>query len=234
MNEKQFDDELELDLSELIQVLLNNWLMILIITLITTFLAFLFTNFMIEPQYQSSAMLYNVNNTETDASLSDLQIGTQLSQDFIVIAKSNPVLDAASQEIERKTGSELSRNQIDSMVSVTNKTNTRILVITATANDPQLAAIVANAVTSNAADQMAYIMKSDKPTTVQSVEISSDPISPNKTLNTAIGFVLGLLLSCGFVFLRFALNNKVVTPSDIENLGLTNLAVIPLHKNGNK
>jgi len=175
-------------------------------------------------------MLYSLKTNDEDATISDLQMGSQLSQDFIVIAKSNPVLDLAILKIQENSNILLSRKELNKMVTIENKNNTRILEITATANEPELAAIVAEAVTSAAANQMALIMKSDIPTKIQDIEINYDPVSTNIQINTAIGFIAGLFIACTLTILKVALNNKVVTPSDIEKLGLTNLATIPLSK----
>ena len=229
MIENHYYEE-EIELTEIITTLVNNRIMIITITLITTLTAFLITTFLIKPQYQSRSMLYSLKTNDEDATISDLQMGSQLSQDFIVIAKSNPVLDLAILKIQENSNILLSRKELNKMVTIENKNNTRILEITATANEPELAAIVAEAVTSAAANQMALIMKSDIPTKIQDIEINYDPVSPNIQINTAIGFIAGLFIACTLTILKVALNNKVVTPSDIEKLGLTNLATIPLSK----
>lgn len=65
------------------------------------------------------------------------------------------------------------------MLSVSNKSDTRILVISATSTDPTDASLVANAVAEATAEQMAYIMKSDEPTTVEKAEVESTPVSPS-------------------------------------------------------
>ena len=53
-------------------------------------------------------------------------------------------------------------------------------------------------------------------------------ISPNKKLNIAIAFFIGLMVSLGIVFLLEYVDNTIKTESDVEKyLGLPVLGVIP-------
>ena len=55
-----------------------------------------------------------------------------------------------------------------------------------------------------------------------------NPISPNKKLNLAIAFFLGLMISVGIVFLLEYLDSTIKTESDVEKyLDLPVLGVIP-------
>ena len=62
------------------------------------------TQFMITPLYESSAMLYVLNKTTSVTTMADIQIGSALSSDFEVIAKSKPVIDTAIKQLEEETG----------------------------------------------------------------------------------------------------------------------------------
>ena len=95
-----------------------------------------------------------------------------MTADFEVIATSKPVIDGAIESLKKEEGKTFTRKEIANMLSVTNKDDTRILVITATSENPQDACIVANAVAENTATKMGEIMKSDPPTTVENAEVT--------------------------------------------------------------
>ena len=60
---KEYDDEIEIDLGALFQCLLKKWWLIVICALIGAGLALGSTILLITPKYQSSAMLYILNKT---------------------------------------------------------------------------------------------------------------------------------------------------------------------------
>lgn len=78
---------------------------------------------------------------------------------------------------------------------------------------------------------MAYIMKSDPPTTVENAEVAEEPISPSMLKNAVIGAFLGLLLVGLYLVIVFIKNDNIKTQEDVEKyLGLSTLAVIPIQK----
>lgn len=158
MKENMYDED-TIDLLELARVLLKKWWLILLSAVFCGALALLVTITMINPQYQSNAMLYILSKTTTVTSLADLQLGSELTADFEVIAKSKPVLDNAIEKLKTESDKTFTRDDLNQMLSVSNKSDTRILVISATSTDPTDASLVANAVAEATAEQMAYIMK---------------------------------------------------------------------------
>ncbi|MDD3279093.1 MAG: Wzz/FepE/Etk N-terminal domain-containing protein [Lachnospiraceae bacterium] len=224
-------DEIEIDLGELFHVLLGKWWLLLLSICLGGALALGITLGFMTPQYESRAMLYILSKTTSVTSLADIQLGTALTADFEVIAMSKPVLDGAIENIRTDQGLSYTRKQLESMLTISNQSDTRILVITAKSSDPQEACIVANAVANNTANQMAAIMKSDPPTTVEAAEVSTEPVSPSKVKNTLIGGMLGLLLAAGILILRFMINDNIQTEEDVTHyLGLNTLVSIPLEK----
>ncbi|MEW6662547.1 MAG: GumC family protein [Bacillota bacterium] len=60
--------------------------------------------------------------------------------------------------------------------------------------------------------------------------VPTNPIKPKKTLNVAIAFVLGLMVSVFLAFLLEFLDNTIKTPSDVErHLAIPVLGSIPLY-----
>ncbi|MGI6006245.1 MAG: YveK family protein [Ruminococcus sp.] len=229
---ERFDkDEIEIDLGGLLRELIRRWWMFAIAAIIGGLLALIGTIVMITPQYESKAMLYILSKTTSVTSFADFQLSTELTADFEVIATSKPVIDGAVERIQEEDGMTLTREQIQNMIQVTNETDTRILVITARDTDPSRACVVANAVAAETADQMAYIMQSDPPTTVEEAEVADSPVSPSIKKNTAMGILTGILLVALYLTVLYIRNDNIKNQEEVEKyLGLNTLAVIPVRK----
>lgn len=216
-----------IDLKELFYNYLRKWWLLLIGAVAGAAVAFAVSKFLITPQYESTAMLYVLSKTTSVTSMVDFQLGDALAGDFAVIAKSNPVIDQAVEQIREKTGKNYTRSQVLGMISVSNQ-ETRILVIKAVSTDPEDASIVANCVADATKNQMAEITKSDPPTTVEDAEPAKAPVSPNIMKNTEKGFLLGLTLILAILTIQTLLNDNIKTPEDVQNyLGLNTLVVVP-------
>ena len=229
--EKLDKDEIEIDLGALLREALRRWWAFLIAAAICGLLALIATVVLITPQYESQAMLYILSKTTSVTSFADFQISTELTADFEVIATSKPVIDGALERMEEEDGVTLTREDVEEMLEVSNAADTRILVITATDPDPSVACIVANAVAAETADQMAYIMKSDPPTTVEEAEVAEEPVSPSLMRNTALGVLIGILLVAVYVTIQYIRNDNIKNQEEVQRyLGLNTLAVIPARK----
>ncbi len=224
-------EEMEIDLGSLLKEALRRWWVFIIAAAICGLLALIATVALITPQYESRAMLYILSKTTSVTSFADFQISTELTADFEVIATSKPVIDGALERIKKEEGITLTRENIEGMLTVTNAADTRILMITATNPDPSVACIVANAVAAETADQMAYIMKADPPTTVEQAEVSSEPVSPSLLRNTVMGILAGIFLVAAYVVVFYIRNDNIKNQEEVERyLGLNTLAVIPARR----
>lgn len=224
------NEEMEIDLLELFLFLLKKWKLLLVGLILGALLAGGAT-MLKTPQYQSEAMLFVLSKTTSITSVADLQLGSALSNDFVVIATSKPVLDTAIEEVEETCNVTLTRSQVLSMVSVTNEDNTRVLVITVTGEEPELVCTLANAITDATASQMASIMKSDPPTTIERAEVATSPIDNGLKKNVAMGAIIGFLIVAILYVIPYLMNDKINTAEDVEKYLETGvLGVIPLER----
>ena len=87
--EKHYEsDEIEIDLKELFFEMVAEWKMIVISTVLVGLIMFLISNFIITPQYQSTSKLYVFSKSTSITNLADLQMGTNLTSDYMVDRKS--------------------------------------------------------------------------------------------------------------------------------------------------
>ena len=90
-------DEVEIDLRDLFYLIKSRIWIILLSGVIFAAAAGMISSFLITPIYTSTTKLYILSKTTTLSSLADLQIGSQLTQDYMVLVKSRPVV---TQDVE--------------------------------------------------------------------------------------------------------------------------------------
>ena len=115
--EKRQNEEMEIDLLELFGVLIRKWKFLLLGLIIGGVLAGGYT-WLQTPVYQSTAKLYVLSSTTSITSVADLQLGTELSTDFVEIAQSRPVIDTAIETLEADEGITLTRDEVHTMTSL--------------------------------------------------------------------------------------------------------------------
>ena len=213
-----------IDLMEMGMVLLHHWWMLVIGLLVGGILAGCFTVFAITPMYKASSTIYIFNKTTSITSLSDIQLGSQLTVDFQIIAKSREVMEAVIDDCELK----MSVSALSSSVTVTNPTDSHMLTITATSDNPELAARIANSLADILRQQVADVMNADKPSTVERAVVPTRPSTPLLMRNIEEGALAGFALVLLFLVIRFLLDDTISTEEDVRKyLGLNTLASIP-------
>ncbi|MCD8218066.1 MAG: Wzz/FepE/Etk N-terminal domain-containing protein [Clostridiales bacterium] len=229
-NTRKREEPTTIDLLELLTVLLRRWKMLLLGLLVGAFLAGGYT-YMQPDQYQSSSQLFILSETTSITSLADVQIGSTLSTDFLEIAMSKPILDTVIKDIEEECDVTLTREDVQDMVTVSVKDDTRILMFTATSTDAELACAVSNSIMNATASQIAAIMKSDLPTTVEEAEVETIPLDNGLSENMVKGGLVGLIIMILIFTIPFLLNDKIKSKEDVEKyLEEGVLTIIPIDK----
>ena len=147
------NDEIEIDLRAFFLRLKTKWLTCILGLLLGAVLALGYSIFLVNPEYQSTAMVYLRGNGSSSISIQDLQVGTQLTKDYEIIFKSRPVLESTIDELNL----DMSTKELSNLISITNTEDTRILSITATADTPELAKDIANSIMDNGVQKVSEI-----------------------------------------------------------------------------
>ena len=123
---------------------------------------------------------------------------------------------------------DLTANELNSKISVSQVGTTEILKIAVKDADPQLAALMANTVSQVFQQEINEMMEVDNVSTIDVAKVPQYPVSPNKVMNLAVAGVLGLMVSIGLVFVLAFLDRTYKTPADVErHLGLPLIGAIP-------
>lgn len=222
------DDEIEIDLKELFFEILNNWVMIVISTILVALIAFCISKFIMVPQYTSTSQLYVLTKSTSITSLTDLQTSTNLTNDYKVVVTGRPVLE---QVIENLNLEGETYSSLNGRVSVNNPSNSRILEITVTDPSPEMAKKIADEIADVGAAFISEKMDQDPPSVLQYGYVATSAVSPNTMMNTVLGAAIGAFLAIAIVIISYLMNDTIMTAEDIERkLGMHVLGTLPLEE----
>lgn len=217
-------EEIEIDLLQLWNAVRHRIWLVLLAGFIVADIAFAITKFLITPMYSSSATMLVVTKETTLSSLADLQLGSQLTNDYEIMITSRPVLQEAIEEL----GLEISYKRLRNMITISNPNDSRMLIISTLQADPELAKNVVDTVAEISSEYIAEKMEVTAPKIIEEGEVPIFQSSPNLLRNTAIGGMLGVLAAVFLICIAVILNDSIQTEDDIERyLQLPVLAVVP-------
>lgn len=216
-----------IDLVELMYRMLAQWKLIVCLALSFTIIAGVYSVFFITPLYKATSTIYVLSRRDSAINMSDLQLGKALTSDYIKIFKMWEV----HEEVISNLNLPYNYDEMRRMISVTNEADTRMLDISITSANPEEAAIIANEYAKVVSQFIADTMATEKPSIMSVALVPANPISPNKTRNVMVGFMLGFVLACGIITVAMLMDDKYKTAEDIRrDTGLINLAVVPIEE----
>ncbi|CYV16848.1 capsular biosynthesis protein CpsC [Streptococcus suis] len=220
----QESNTIEIDVLSLLKTIWRKKFFILVTAVLGAGLAFVYSSFLVTPQYDSTTRIYVVSqNVEAGAGLTnqDLQAGSYLVKDYKEIILSQDVLTQVATELN------LNEN-LKEKVSVSIPVDTRIVSISVRDADPNEAARIANSLRTFAAQKIVEVTKVSDVTTLEEAVPAEEPTTPNTKRNIILGLLAGGILATGLVLVMEVLDDRVKRPQDIEEvMGLTLLGVVP-------
>ena len=228
MNDEK--DTIEIDLFALAQAVWKRIWLVLMSVVAGAVAAFLFATFIITPLYESKAMLYvnnssiSVGSTSFSISTGELSAAQSLVKTYIVIMQSRQTLNAVIEQADLV----YTYDELKDMISAASVNNTEIFEITVTSDDPEEAELIVNTISDILPDKIADIVEGSSVRVVDYGVVPVYPVSPNVTKFALVGFLLGGVLSVGFIILLELLNNSIRSEEYlIQTYDLPVLAVVP-------
>nr|WP_254908712.1 Wzz/FepE/Etk N-terminal domain-containing protein [Clostridium tyrobutyricum] len=215
-----------LDLQDFFYIIKKRLKLIVLITLGCAVITGLVSVFLIKPTYEASSSIIvgkPTNNIKTDNN--DVMMYQNLVKTYAQIAQSDSVAKAALNKLNEN----ITLDQFQKMVSVTPQEGTQILTIKADSKDPNEAAKVVDTMASSFISESKKVFPTGGDIQIMDrAQIPNKPVKPKKTLNVAIAFFLGLIVSVGISFLLEYQDNTIKTEDDIDRyLELPVIGVIP-------
>lgn len=227
MRSDKKNEEIEIDLGELFGVLLHYIWIIIASTVVLAAIGFAVSKFVMTPQYKSTTGIYIMTkqNNSSSVTYSDTQLATQLTKDYEELIVCRTVLETVIDEI----GLNDSYASLKDRVSVVNSNNTRIIYISVTDPKPENAQLIANRIREVASVHITAVTDTEAVTVVDEANLPQSPSEPSVKKWTVLAAAVGMVLSAGFVIVRYLLDDTIKSAEDVENyLGLSTLALIPV------
>ena len=193
--------------------------------IIGALLAGLFTHFFIPDKYTATSRMYMVSaSSDSVVNLADLNIGTSLSNDYVELMKTRPIIE----EVIDETGLHYSYEQLLGMIDLSVVFNTRIVKISATSTDPKEAMAIANQMARTSRVQLPKLMEAPMPSIAEMAVLPTRRSSPSLTRNVAFGAVALLTVMLGILTWIYLMDDTIKTSEDLEKaFGVMPLSVIP-------
>ena len=223
---KEENQEVEIDLKALFLKIRSLWYVVILGALTGIFVSVLYGKLMTVPMYSASSMVY-LRSSSQSISLQDLQLGSELTKDYEIIFKSRPNLENVIADLDL----DMSVGQLSGMIAISNPTDTRILQVSVTSEDPDLSASIVNEVVENGMQTVREI-DSQEPYVVERAIPNTTNVGTSLLHRAILGGLVGLVIAIGLISLRFILTDSITSVDDVEEvLGTPVLAVVVEDRN---
>lgn len=215
-----------LDLRDFFEIIRKRLILIITMTLLCTLAVAVFSYFVIKPTYQTntSIVIGKIAEANTD-NYSDVLMYQQLVKTYVAIASSNSVVQDVSNKLN------IDVKTLSKSITVTPQADTQIIDIKVLSRSPQQAYNIINAVSDSFIAQVMKIYPTGSLAVMDKAVLPNKPIKPNKMLNIAIAFFIGLIASIGLVFVIEYLDRTIKTEKEVQfYLELPIIATIPKYK----
>lgn len=227
MNDEKF---VEIDIFRIFRLLWSRIWIIIITGLLFATCLFSYSYYLIEPQYESSAMFYVNNNNLSIGSVSysisssDISASQSLVDTYIVILKTRNTLET----VIEKAQLDYSYEQVLGMISASSVNSTEIFKVNVRTGNPKEACIIANTIASVFPDKISSIVTGSGAKIVDYAVVDANKVSPSITKYTLVGFAIGVVIASVLVILRDYLDDTIRDESDLVSSDtIPTLAVIP-------
>ena len=220
----------ELDLIRWLRALWRRAWAIILAAIIGGGAAFAYASFVVTPLYEAETLMYvnnssfSVGNTSFSITNSELTAAQSLVDTYIIILTSRTTLNAVIDE----AGLDCSYSQLKSKLHAEAVNGTEVFRVKVTSDDPAEAELIANTITHILPETIANVVDGSDVRIVDYAVVPSSKASPNVTLYTAIGMMIGFVLICLVITIQ-EMTDTLIHSEDylLETYDIPVLAVVP-------
>jgi capsular polysaccharide biosynthesis protein len=228
--ENKTNEYYTIDLAHIVKTLLHRAWMIALSGFLAAVIGFVISAFIITPTYSSSVMLYvnnssfSLGNTNFSITSSEITAAQNLVRTYSEILNNRTTLE----RVIDKTGVPYNYKELSKMIVAAPSNDTEIMMVIVTTEDPYEAAKIANCIAEILPIRVSEIIDGASMEVVDSAIPELQKVAPSITTYTAVGLVLGVLLSI-IALVIFALMDDTIHDEDyvLQNYNSPILAKIP-------
>ncbi len=221
----------ELNLMDLLKYYLKKSYVIILMTILVALIGYYYVEEIQVPMYHGTTtiILVQKNNRATTAyeTQNELTINEKLVSTYSELIKSRRILSQVIQNLKLDlTESELAKN-----ITVTSASDTSIIKITVSDASRKKAASIANQIAGVFKAEIVKIYDLENVTIIDEAVVEDIPYNVNLVKQMIIFTCLGLVLSCGIVFVMYYFDGTVKSKKEVEDkLNLPVLGEVPIAK----
>ena len=222
-----------IDLTEILSAVRQHLLELIFVTLAAALVGFTASKFLMNPKYDSSALMIVNTRQDVNANVTSDQINsaTKLVSTYSIIIKSDTVL----QQVIDNLGLNLTYAKLNKRVTVAAVDDTQVMKITVQSDSPEWARQVCEQIITVAPNVIKEAVEAGSVKVISNPSLATEPVSPNIKKNTMLAAAVGIVLVIGIIVLQVLLDNKINTEEDVTKyLDMTVLGVIPQYDQGGK
>lgn len=226
----------DVDMKELLLVIWRKAWLVVIAAVLCAGLAFGGTKMLVKPVYQSSVLFY-VNNASISADglisslmKEELDVAKQMVDTYAVILHTRRTLDEvlakAAMDVDAETLSD--SIEVAELLLMERVDETELFRVHVNWGDPVEAEKLATAIAEVLPARIAEIIDDTSARIVDSAVLPTEPIAPDEKNALILGGLLGVVMSAGFMALRYLFDTRIRSVTALSQYGkLPVLAVIP-------
>ena len=216
----------EINLSEVFSYFKSKIMQILIITVSVMIIGNIYTIFFEVPLYQSNTTILLVNE-DSKQTTTDLQLNKNLIGAYSEIIKSRKVLNQVIKILDL----DYSVGQLSKNVSVEAVNDTEIIRITVNDRNKAKSVLIANQIAETFSKEVKSLYHLENVAIIDKAISTDKPYNINHLKSNLLYLLIGLVLSCGIVFVIYYFDTSIKSSEVIENkLGLNVLGIVPVEK----
>ena len=232
---QQHSEDTVIDLVKMAQIAGKRWPKLLIIIILFSIISFFGTLFLIPKKYTASSKVIIVSkndNSSQSISYTEVETAQKLTATYTKIMQSEAISDIVIKNLNLNK-LDYDNKTYNKVVSVTAEGTTEVMNISATTEDPQLSADIANEVVNVFTKQIYDIMQIENITVLNTAKVPVTAASPSVIKNTAFGELIGFFIDGFWVIFITMHDTKLKTEEDIkEVLDYPVIGMIPEFKIG--
>lgn len=200
-------------LLELIHLLRKHLRLVVALPLACALAMGVYSVFFMKNTYTASTSMYVLAQSESSNSnlSTDLNASQMISNDVSTLLTSDRVLN--------QTAAQLGLEDLDGYdIAVSSETTSRVVGLSVTGADPQVAADIANAMVETVSEVAIEVMEVKSVNAIDQASAPAAPSGPNRTLYVAVALMAGFFMAVAIVVIADMLNTKVRSEEEVEEL----------------
>lgn len=220
------EQEITIDRSEIFRMIKKHIKLFFILTIGFGAVFGIYTKFMMDPIYASSATLY-LTLQVSETGIADYQstiTNEKLVNNVVALMTQENIMN----DVAKQTGMQ-SAQEVKDTLTVTNEANTELINVTSQTKDPKLSKEIVQNTVDTFISTMQKNLNLSNIEIVAQAKLSYVPVGPSLPKNTVIGAALGFVLAGAYVVFKVLTDKRLKTKEEAEKfLGLPVYCELPV------